>query len=358
MRNLIKHSLVYLLVSFSIGAVAAETSVLSLKQDIQKGDLQNPQGLWPFLGIGAGVTDSQSDIRTGGIPLHLKVLGSYYFDKPFVVDLGLGLHNHFLTQKGERDDTIQSLYTELAGRYELTNRWQLGAIWNTLVDNPDRYQSNTDNLASFMGVQVLKEFSWNDEYLVRAGGRAMTDIGISGGTIDTFMAELEVSFGGPSNARAELEPVKIQSDEEPQAVAPHLATRAIQTYVIDPKPVNFETDSTTLVSTSKVYLRRLARALATNRHLFDRIQVVGHADQRGPDNYNNKLSARRARAIADSLIASGISRAQIETDARGESEPLAQSLAPGALMRNRRAQIEFYGVQNQAALKNIIDSVQ
>src|SRR5688500_10687158 len=97
--------------------------------------------------------DHNNNVRTGGVPSHLKVLGSYYFETaPWVADAGIGMHNQFLTQKGTDSDSIQSLYTELAARYEFTNRWQLGAIWNTLVDNPDRYQSNTNNLASFIGL--------------------------------------------------------------------------------------------------------------------------------------------------------------------------------------------------------------
>ncbi|NJL25719.1 MAG: hypothetical protein HC902_11455 [Calothrix sp. SM1_5_4] len=135
-----------------------------------------------MLGVGLGLTDDGNSARTGGVPTHVKVLGTYYFETtPWVADAGIGLHNEFLTQKGRGSDTIQSLYTELAARYQFTNRWQLGAIWNTLVDNPDRYRSNTNNLASFVGVQVLKEFTWGEQYLVRAGGRATTDVGISGG---------------------------------------------------------------------------------------------------------------------------------------------------------------------------------
>lgn len=338
------------LMFLSWAAIAAETTnVLSLKPEVQRGNLHNPEGLWPFLGVGLGLMDHNERIRTGGVPSHFKVLGSYYFETaPWVADAGLGLHNHFLSQNGSDNDTIQSLYTELAARYEFTNRWQLGAIWNTLVDNPDRYKSNTENLASFMGVQVMKEFAWKEEYLVRAGGRAMTDVGISGETIDTIMAELEVSFG-PSSPPVVEKP--------PQAIAPHLARRAVQTFDLDPRQVNFETDSTKLVRGSQQYLRRLARALAANRHLFDKMEIVGHADQRGTERYNDRLSKRRARAIADTMIASGISRSQIKADGLGETSLLSTSMSPSALLRNRRAVMEFEGVKNAEALKNIIDSV-
>jgi outer membrane protein OmpA-like peptidoglycan-associated protein len=336
--------------SFSLWA--AEGNVLRLSPDVQQGDIYQPRGFWPLLGVGMGAMDSNTHIRSGGVPTHVKVLGSYYFqDAPWVADAGLGLHSEFLTQDGAGSDTIQSLYTELAARYQMTNRWQLGAIWNTLVDNPDRYRSNTDNLASFAGVQVMKEFTWNDKYLVRAGGRAMTDIGISHGTLNTLMGELEVSFG-PDRQVAQAEPVQTAP------AAPHLARHAMQSFSLEPGPVRFESDSTKIVSTSKLYLRHLARALAANHQLFDTVEVVGHADQRGTDVYNRQLSRRRALAISDSLVSAGVNRAQIHIEAKGKSELLTHSMAPLALARNRRVELKFVGVTNQAALKNVLDSVR
>lgn len=335
-------------------AFAAEESVLSLKNDFsRRGDIHKPQGFWPLLGVGLGVMDSNEQVRTGGVTNHVKILGSYYFDQtPWVADAGIGLHSEFLTQKGGGSDTIHSLYTEFAARYQLTNKWQLGVIWNTLVDNPDRYKSNTENLASFVGLQAMKEFVWSDEYLVRAGGRAMTDVGIGRETVDTVMAELQVSFG-----RGKSAPVVKQAPPTP--IAPHLATRAVETYVFeDPGPVHFESDSTKLVPTSQSYFRRLARALASNRHLFDKVEVVGHADQRGPEEYNRKLSVRRAQTVTNLLATAGVNVNQLQPEGRGESELLTTSLAPQALQRNRRVQLQFHGVKNHQALKNIIDSVK
>ncbi len=336
----------------ALSAFAVDGNVLSFKPEVQRGDIHKPQGLWPLLGVGMGVMDSNEQIRTGGVTNHVKVLGSYYFDDtPWVADAGIGLHNEFLTQKGKGSDSIQSLYTEFAARYKLTNKWQLGAIWNTLVDNPDRYRSNTNNLASFVGLQAMKEFVWSDQYLVRAGGRVMTDVGIGRETVDTVMAEIQVSFGNSQQT-------PVVEERPPQAIAPHLATQAIQTFVFeDPGPVHFETDSTKLVGSSQAYLRRLARALSDNRHLFDRIEVIGHADQRGSDAYNRKLSARRAQAISNTLATAGLNVGQLRAQGRGESELLSRSMNPLALQKNRRVQLEFHGVKNNQALKNVVESI-
>jgi outer membrane protein OmpA-like peptidoglycan-associated protein len=342
----------------SAALYAADESVLAFKPEIQRGDIYKPQGLWPLLGVGAGVMDTGNNARTGGVPMHVKVLGSYYFEgAPWVADAGVGLHNEFLTQDGGGSDTITSLYTELAARYEMTNRWQVGAIWNTLVDNPHRYHSNNDNLASFMGAQVLKEFTYQDRYLVRAGGRAMTSIGLRGESINTLMGEIEVSFGN-SRKVAEKPVENATPVVEAAAVAPHLATHAMQTFQLDPGPVHFESDSTKLVGASQRYMTRLAHALAANHELFQKVGVVGHTDQRGTSAYNVRLSENRATAVANTLISAGVNKGQIHTIPKGKSELLSTSMAPAALARNRRVELEFEGVKNQAALKNVIDSVK
>lgn len=338
-------------------AHAVDGNILRFKPDVQRGDIYQPKGFWPLLGVGLGVTDSNANVRSGGVPTHLKLIGSYYFDTaPWVADAGVGFHNEILTQDGGGSDTIQSFYTEVAGRYQFTNRWQLGAVWNTLIDNPDRYKSNTNNFASFVGVQAFKEVTWSNEYLVRLGGRAMTDVGISGASVNTIMAELEVSFGGPNGPAIVEQPAPVK--EEPVVVAPHLAKQAVQTFDIDPDTVKFDTNSTRMVKGSDSYLKRLARALALNRHLFSKVEVVGHADQRGTDKYNYKLSERRARAISDKLVAAGVSKSQIVPIGKGRSEPISRSMSASALQKNRRVQLDFEGVKNQEALKNVIDAVK
>lgn len=352
-----RHIFCLFLMIASITVFAEEVNFLTLQPEIQRGDIKNPQGLWPLIGVGLGTMNS-TNTRTGGVPSHLKILGSYYFDEaPVVVDGGLGMHNEFVTQRGTGSDTIQSLYTEVAGRYILTNRWQLGAIWNTLVDNPHRYQSNSDNLASFVGAQALKEFTWNDEYLVRVGGRATTSVGFAGGSVNNLMAELEVSFGpGPKSST-----VVVQPPPEPvvraEPIAPHLDTQAVRTFNLDPRLAHFDTNSTKLVKSSQGYVNRLARVLADNHQLFDHVEVIGHADQRGTNPYNDKLSRRRAKSISDRLVAAGVKAGQIRVEARGKRELLSRSMKPSALQLNRRVQLEFQGVKNQEALKNVIDSV-
>ncbi len=67
------------------------------------------------------------------------------------------------------------------------------------------------------------------------------------------------------------------------------------------------------------------------------ITIEGHADERGTDDYNLALSARRAAAARDYLIAKGVSSSRVQTLALGESRPVATGSNEAAWAQNRRA---------------------
>lgn len=67
------------------------------------------------------------------------------------------------------------------------------------------------------------------------------------------------------------------------------------------------------------------------------ISIEGHADERGTDDYNLALSARRAASVRDYLIARGISAARIQTLPLGESAPADAASNESAWARNRRS---------------------
>ena len=57
------------------------------------------------------------------------------------------------------------------------------------------------------------------------------------------------------------------------------------------------------------------------------IDVYGHTDSTGSDSYNQALSERRARSVADYLIARGVQPVRIATQGYGESRLLVNSNA-------------------------------
>ncbi|CNK69428.1 OmpA family protein [Yersinia enterocolitica] len=66
------------------------------------------------------------------------------------------------------------------------------------------------------------------------------------------------------------------------------------------------------------------------------LRVDGHTDAIGEDNYNQQLSYQRASAVADSLAAVGIPRANIDVRGRGKLEPVADNRTAKGRAENRR----------------------
>ncbi len=76
--------------------------------------------------------------------------------------------------------------------------------------------------------------------------------------------------------------------------------------------------------------KTLAKAAATfkDNEQYDpnnKLMVVGHADVRGPKSYNQALSARRAEAAKNYLIAQGIPADKIETRSEGKGDQLTET---------------------------------
>jgi peptidoglycan-associated lipoprotein len=102
--------------------------------------------------------------------------------------------------------------------------------------------------------------------------------------------------------------------------------------------INFEYDQATVRSTDQATLDRKAAILAANPNV--RIQISGHADERGSDEYNLALGNRRGAAAKRYLENKGIDGARIEVVSYGEERPLAQGSDEAAYAQNRRDEFQ------------------
>jgi outer membrane protein OmpA-like peptidoglycan-associated protein len=72
--------------------------------------------------------------------------------------------------------------------------------------------------------------------------------------------------------------------------------------------------------------------------------VIGHADQRGSDDANYKLSAARAQSVVDYLVSTGVEASRLSSRAVGEADLLALGSDDTALALNRRTEFTLYGL--------------
>ena len=101
----------------------------------------------------------------------------------------------------------------------------------------------------------------------------------------------------------------------------------IPTGEIEIKGIEYDYDAATLREPSKKELDKLVEFLNTNSNL--KIEIRSHTDERGSDEYNLKLSERRAQSVVDYLVDNGISRQRLEANGMGETQPAVIRLESG-----------------------------
>lgn len=98
--------------------------------------------------------------------------------------------------------------------------------------------------------------------------------------------------------------------------------------------INFEYDRSEIRQQDAQVLDQKLAILRANPGL--RIQITGHCDERGSDEYNLALGNRRALAARQYLVDRGVSQDRIMTNSLGEERPLDPRSNEEAWARNRR----------------------
>jgi len=103
--------------------------------------------------------------------------------------------------------------------------------------------------------------------------------------------------------------------------------------------VLFDTGKATLKPGATRDLDRLATALKDNPST--RVKIEGYTDSVGSDSYNQELSERRARAVADALQSRGVPADRYQIEGLGKEFPVATNNTPAGRQQNRRVEIVF-----------------
>lgn len=104
--------------------------------------------------------------------------------------------------------------------------------------------------------------------------------------------------------------------------------------------VNFDFDSDHIDATAEAKIREIAQQLR-DAQSYKPTVVVGYTDAMGSSGYNQGLGMRRARAVANELIALGVPVDRIGTVAsRGENDLLVRVATPERLNRRVTVQLE------------------
>lgn len=106
------------------------------------------------------------------------------------------------------------------------------------------------------------------------------------------------------------------------------------------KNLNFASNSAELDADARVIVDQAAAAISANPAV-NSVMVHGYTDDRGAAAYNQQLSQRRAKAVADYLASKGIAADKIRSMGMGETNPIASNATAAGRHENRRVEIDL-----------------
>lgn len=101
--------------------------------------------------------------------------------------------------------------------------------------------------------------------------------------------------------------------------------------------IYFAFDSHTLSGESKTRLTEIFQQYTDGQDV--QVELIGHTDDIGTPQYNDRLSIKRAKAAEDFLLSAGLAEERVKTEGRGELEPVAPNETPEGRRQNRRVKI-------------------
>ena len=102
----------------------------------------------------------------------------------------------------------------------------------------------------------------------------------------------------------------------------------------------FAVNSSDLTPVAKTNIGKLATIL--NKYPDTNILVEGHTDSTGSAEYNQKLSDRRASAVAYQAMSLGVTGTRFQTIGYGEAQPVAPNSTVAGRQQNRRVEIAIF----------------
>ncbi len=99
----------------------------------------------------------------------------------------------------------------------------------------------------------------------------------------------------------------------------------------------FDFDSAELRPESITELERVVKFMGDVP--FAKAMVEGHTDSKGSDDYNQKLSDRRAKSVFDYLTSRGVDPSRLSSVGKGESAPIADNATDEGRQENRRVML-------------------
>jgi outer membrane protein OmpA-like peptidoglycan-associated protein len=151
-------------------------------------------------------------------------------------------------------------------------------------------------------------------------------------------------------ARLQAEQARLQAEEQAQQTRARLMqqlNQVLQTrdtargLIVNMSDVLFDLNKATLRPGARERLARVAGIILAYPDL--KLQIEGHTDSTGSEQYNQQLSEQRAQVVRDYLVSQGVSADNITSQGFGELRPLTTNANAAGRQQNRRVEVVVSG---------------
>jgi outer membrane protein OmpA-like peptidoglycan-associated protein len=149
--------------------------------------------------------------------------------------------------------------------------------------------------------------------------------GLAGGAVGAYM----------DNQKRDLEKNLAKEIQSGQARVESLPNNVVR--IVMTNQTAFETNSAEVKSGFNSTMDKVADVVV--RYGKTTLTVVGHTDNAGTNEYNQKLSERRARSVAEYFETRRVNPVRMALVGKGETQPMTSNATEGGRQANRRVEI-------------------
>ena len=197
-----------------------------------------------------------------------------------------------------------------------------GTVTNVFSHEPVKATLSIENVSSGAKTSVTTDAKGNYSYNANPANSYRISTQVTG--FDPYTTNIEVP-----QAREEMINVEKAIRLQPEN--------------IDAVMLYFDFNKSNLKKEESAKIARFIGQVKANPYV--RIEVNGHTDDVGSDEYNEKLSERRATTVEDYLLSQGVPRDQLAiVKGFGKAAPLMEGTTDEARAKNRRVEVRIVGM--------------
>jgi outer membrane protein OmpA-like peptidoglycan-associated protein len=215
-----------------------------------------------------------------------------------------------------------------------------------LAAQADDLAAQADDAGALSRQAIDRADSAEDVARTAAEGRLIAESVTADAVQEADTARDEAASAREAAARAEAEAERIRQQAEAEVnrlevalgqIAQTRRTALGLVMSLGSDYLKFEFDKAELRPEDRELLSRIAGILLTSKDYT--LSVNGHTDDVGTQEYNQKLSERRAQAVRDYLVEAGLPPEILSVEGHGKKLPLVEGTSDEARAKNRRVEL-------------------